>query len=134
MRKRQVVAERELLSLVTDPPTTITARIFVPYESDGAWKCAFEVVGMTDGAHAAVGEDSMQALQMAIEGIRATLAPISAQLSWCGEVGFVGFSMNVPISYGPRVQHQLEDALVRQERHLVEQELESRKAKGSPKL
>jgi hypothetical protein len=132
-KQQETIAERQFLSHGTVPPTPVTVRVFAPRRVDGSWVCDFAIIGAKTISNSAFGEDSMQALQMALEGLRVLLASADAPLSWCGQVGFLGLPMSVPISYGLVVQRELEEILVREERRIIERELDARRGGPEPK-
>ena len=56
----------------------------------------------------ALGEDSVQALQLAFEAVRLELEPHAAILTWYGARGETGFPQYVPYSLGGRFRKRLE--------------------------
>lgn len=69
----------------------------------GDWECPFHIVGLrTKTVESGYGVDAVQALTMALEGIRVTLERSGQRLSWIGgEPGDTGFGRLIPTSLGP---------------------------------
>ncbi len=99
------------LAVVDEPGREIVVSIGKPTpDPDGDWMCPFLVEGL-DGARrqAARGLDALQALLMAVEGARVTLAGSGLRLAWQGgEPGDTGIPRAVPLFYGLRFAEQIE--------------------------
>lgn len=117
MEKRVVYCERRLRSQTSDPHEDVTARVYVPEERDSEWGCRYSVsTPQTEEAETAYGEDGLQALVNAIEGLRRLLARTMPGASWLGEDG-TGFPMILP----PFIPHREFEGL----RKHIEAEIES---------
>jgi hypothetical protein len=83
------------------------------------WKCDFTIVGLPEKVEAsAPGVDSLQALEMAFQGVRAHLEQQAESLTWLdGEPGYLGIAKIIPDSYGTTIEKHLakvlEDELAR---------------------
>jgi hypothetical protein len=81
----------------------------------GEWACAYRIRGIGRvRAGRALGEDSLQALQLAVAAVRQALEPFAAQLTWTGETGELGLPEPIPDYFGGEFRRRLE-RLVRQE-------------------
>jgi len=75
----------------------LKVKIYKPEkESKGEWSCSFKIGNDKKKAH---GIDSMQALVLAIDGIKRTLSKIEdiEDLYWIDGEGFLGFPAFVPM-------------------------------------
>lgn len=81
------------------------------------WTCAFRIEGIPpDEIQQAHGLDGLQALVLAVEGIRTTLVRSGRSLTWeGGEPGDPGIPQIVPHGFGLIVSRHLE--------HLINEEL-----------
>jgi hypothetical protein len=88
-----IIAEREL-EKADDPASRVLVRIGRPVEDpEGDWRCPFQITGLGDDTvYAAFGIDSVQALALCLEMIRAQLADLSRghRLTWLegNDLGF----------------------------------------------
>jgi hypothetical protein len=127
-----VIAERRLA--VRDTKTSVRVSIGAPRpEGNGApWACPFRIAGAgTSRVGHGLGEDSMQALTDALEGIRHRLGESGLSLGWDFGEGVVlngetGFARSVPVGFGA--------AYARRVGRLMDRELERevRKLKSRP--
>lgn len=88
----------------------ITVRIGRPERvAEGEYRCAFQLLGLGGSPILyAYGIDGFQALQMALEGIRAGIEKSGKSLFWQGgEAGDVGFPRTVPVYYGPEFAQRI---------------------------
>ena len=88
----------------------VVANVFEPKEMNPhQWGCRFEISGLPiDVAESAYGVDSMQALMMALEGIRVRLENSNVTLTWLqGEPHVLGITRPIPFAYGLKVQQHL---------------------------
>jgi hypothetical protein len=90
-----VIAERCLTLNTGEEEREIRISLGRPYqEPDRAYFCPFRISGMgEDYLNRAGGVDSIQALQLALVMIGATLSTISEHLKWDGEP-YTGFPSN----------------------------------------
>lgn len=93
------------LAVVGEPGRELIVTIGKPRpdpKPGGDWMCSFLVEGLPrTRRRAAHGVDALQALLMAVEGVRATLDASGLQLAWeGGEPGDTGIPRTVPLFYG----------------------------------
>lgn len=127
--RSRVVATR---SFQNDAGSTVVATVFEPtMPEEDKWACRFQISGLpTDVDERAYGVDGMQALMMALEGIRVHLERSGATLIWLdGEPGVLGMTPSIPFSYGLKVQKHLTKLVDEEIVRLVEADA---KAKGRP--
>jgi len=76
------------------------------------WICPYQIRGIGDRrVDGARGEDSLQALEVALTSIRATLLATGRQLYWVDpEIG-IGISAHIPWAFGREVQEALTEML-----------------------
>jgi hypothetical protein len=84
-------------------------------EAPNLWACGFWFVqnGKKVDRQTARGVDGVQALLMALEGIRTTLKKLGYSYSWLGGEGQSGFPALVPIYFGPEFEKELSDFIDR---------------------
>lgn len=122
-----VVAMRYLAR--TDTGAPVTVQLGRPRQRrTGEFECPYRVRGLGRvRVGRALGEDSMQALQLAFEAVRIELEPHAALLSWYGASGETGFPQYVPYSLGVRFRTRLERMIRREiEREAVRLEQRSK--------
>jgi len=107
-------------SVVDDPNRIVIVTIGTPRldpDPTGDWMCSFTADTTRGESH---GVDSLQALQTAIEGVRAALDSLglSPKLVWVGgEPGVTGIPRSVPFALGRAFAEKIE-------RH-IDQEVEA---------
>ena len=97
MDVESTIAERELTDVETD--RSVKIRVERPEQvADDEWCCRFSVEGAEPGSvDRAYGIDSLQALVLALEGVRLAVECRRDQLSWLGgPSGELGLSRRVP--------------------------------------
>ena len=63
----------------------------------GEWACAYRIRGIGRvRAGRALGEDSLQALQLALVAVRQALEPFADRRTWTGETGELGLPEPIP--------------------------------------
>lgn len=84
--------------------------------SSGDWACPYHVSGLgMRGIRYGRGFDAIQALLLAIEGIRSALESSGRRLSWMGgEPGDTGFTRFVPTFFGLEFSKRLESVIDRE--------------------
>jgi hypothetical protein len=107
------------------------------------WECPFRIHGAgVSRVESGYGEDSMQALMTALEGIRVLLDESRLALGWKLGAdrqdiwsGETGFTRSIPIALGPLVRRRLERLVDREIQHEVErlERRSKRKAKPTPR-
>ena len=96
-----IVAERQLQIVGTGNIVTVLLRSPRPHP-EGDWECSFTISGLaTPVSDSAYGVDAMQALMLALEGIRLALEAAPETFSWEGEEGDAGFPRFIPKFFGP---------------------------------
>lgn len=88
-----IIAERALTYRMPDgPEQTLVVQIGRPLEEDGVWRCSYVFGAPYSVAAAAFGEDSTQALVLALAGIAAHLngKALRGRVTWLGmeDLGF----------------------------------------------
>lgn len=99
-----VVATRRL-SRPRAPKRPVTVNLLMPRRTrTGEWQCPFRITGLRVPKiqnYYGYGEDSMQALSLALQGIRVMLEHSRQRVSWLsGEPGDHGFARMVPEPFG----------------------------------
>lgn len=100
------------LKLAGETPREVTVSIKRPVPDDGSYKCEYQIVGIGSGkVRYAMGEDSMQALVLALQTIGADLytsdAAKEGRLSWFGSPN-LGFPVpNVIADLVPKDSHPI---------------------------
>jgi hypothetical protein len=107
----------------------LIVKLFAPEPVGEMWRCRFEVAGAAVRRDEALGIDSLQALQMAFEGVRLLVRSTGLKLRWCGEPGHLGLPMSVTIAWGLTIQRSLERTLRREERRLVDEAIKKKRAR-----
>jgi hypothetical protein len=87
---------------------------------DGSWRCEYEVKG-TPNAYSgfAAGVDSLQALELALFGLRARLALDRGTVRWLGEAAAEGIAQHVPCFLPMTFRTRIARAIEREERRLA---------------
>ena len=102
------IASRRLTLLPSGRPVLV--ELGAPREvRGGAWDCSYHIrgLGRTRTARAR-GDDSLQALQLALDAVRRELEPFGARLTWSGEPGETGLAASVPEYFGGAFRRRLE--------------------------
>jgi hypothetical protein len=94
----------------TDTGAAVTVQLGRPrVRRTGEFECPYRVRGLGRAKIGrALGEDSVQALQLAFEAVRLELEPHVAILTWYGARGETRFPQYVPYSLGGRFRKRLE--------------------------
>jgi|SRR5437867_7969510 len=100
----------------TDTGAAVTVQLGRPRRRrTGEFECPYRVRGLGRAKIGrALGEDSVQALQLAFEAVRRELEPHAAILTWYGALGETGFPQYVPYTFGGRFRKRLEAMLNRE--------------------
>lgn len=108
------IATRHLARSDTGAPVTV--QLGRPRRRrTGEFECRYRVRGLGRARMGrALGEDSVQALQLAFEAVRLELEPHAAILTWYGAHGETGFPQYVPYSLGGRFRKRLEAMITRE--------------------
>jgi hypothetical protein len=97
--------------------------------SKAEWECPFLVDGLEGSAvQTAGGVDSMQALQMAIEGVRVNLERSGHRFVWLERETGSEIPRYVPTQYGPRFEARLNRMIEYQAKRFWESKLKGRQA------
>jgi uncharacterized protein DUF6968 len=115
----------------TDTGAAVTVQLGHPRRRrTGEFECPYRVRGLGRAKIGrALGEDSVQALQLAFEAVRLELEPHAAILTWYGALGETGFPQYVPYTVGGRFRKRLE-AMVNREIEREGRRLERRSKAG----
>ena len=118
-RKFGTIVATRRLSLIGTKGKIVIVKIGKPRKLGGEeWACPFFIDGL--GVQKIVyghGFDAIQALVMALEGIRTVLEKTGKRLSWAdGEAGLTGFSRFVPIFYGLKFMKRVDRLIDREVR------------------
>jgi hypothetical protein len=91
----------------------VVGKVGQPIRRGKTWVCPFTISGIGLRGHIdAVGEDQMQALILALEGMRTTLRKDGSEWSWIyGERGDVGIPRFVPSGFGVDFAKGIESAI-----------------------
>lgn len=105
--ERRLIARRVLRTSANEP---VRAVLYQPVlVKRGEWRCDFTITGLEDEIRdAARGEDSLEVLILAIQGLRFYLERSGEPLRWAdGPVGELGLPRPIPDSYGIDVEKHL---------------------------
>lgn len=95
------IGSRILVDSATGKRTLVTLEAPIS-DSDGVWQCSYWIAedGATAEVKRACGSDALQALSLALEGVRIALRDRGGKLSWLGQQpGMTGFH-RVPALFG----------------------------------
>ena len=121
----RVIARRELGERYR-PKTRVVVSIGMPRKDPRHdWACPFQIEGIADSkVQLSYGVDAMQALIIAIQGVRATLLHTGRKLFWIGPKMDSGFPILVHTHFGKefedRVGLAIERETVRAWRNIIE--------------
>jgi hypothetical protein len=105
--KSSLVAVRHLR---TASGREVIVKLFRPVrKSTDDWHCTFRIAGLSEPIEArGRGMDALQALTVAIDGIRVHLEQSPEPLSWLdGEPGDIGLTRSLPYGFGVNVDRHL---------------------------
>jgi hypothetical protein len=119
MDVEEIVAEREL-EVLGSPSRKVIVRIGKPVrESSGEWGCPHRIEGLGEASvEVTYGVDSMQALQLAMDRVRAILGESAERVAWFGDEQLgSGMPRTVPVilprSYAVAVEEMIDRTLAR---------------------
>jgi len=98
-------------------PKVVTVKLGKPRKSKEIdWECPFSITGLgIRGIQHGRGVDAIQALYMALEGVRVQLERSGVRLSWSGgRAGDAGFYRFVPKFFGPKFSKRLDQIIDRE--------------------
>src|SRR5512141_1863721 len=102
------IATRRLTLVPSGRPVLIELDAPVRRRS-GEWACVHRIRGIGRvRTGRALGEDGVQALQLAFAAVRRSLEPFAAQLTWTGEPGELGLPEAIPDYFGGEFRRRLE--------------------------
>jgi hypothetical protein len=108
------IASRQLTLVPSGRPVLVELDAPVRRRS-GEWGCAWRIRGIGRARTGrTLGEDGLQALQLALTAVRQALEPFADRLTWTGEPGELGLPEPIPDYFGGEFRRRLE-RLVRQE-------------------
>lgn len=117
-RIANVIASRRL-AVVGEPAREVIIKLGKPRpEPDpSVWMCSYLIEGIPDERRrVARGADSLQALQCALQGAKATIAESGVVCTWNTEPGDIGIPYTVPTYEGSGFSQRME--------RMIEQEIE----------
>lgn len=104
MTPTNIIARREIrATLPSGTECLVGVALALPTQTaDSEWSCEFRIEGLpAEIRETAFGIDGIQALLMALEGIRVRLAEATHVATWVGgEEGDMGFPAHVPTYFG----------------------------------
>ena len=109
-RIANVIASRRL-DVVGEPAREVIIKLGKPRpEADpSVWRCSYLVGGIPDERRRmARGADSLQALQCALQGAKATIAESGVVCTWNTEPGDIGIPYTVPTYEGSGFSQRME--------------------------
>jgi hypothetical protein len=104
------IASRRL-ALMDEPARSLVVTIGTPSPDPepGTWACEFQIEGIPDDRiRRGYGVDSLQALQSAIQGVKATIAESGLVASWNSEPGDIGIPATIPTYEGSGFAQRIE--------------------------
>jgi hypothetical protein len=102
------IASRRLTLVPSGRPVLVELDAPLPRRS-GEWACAWRIRGIGRARTGrALGEDSLQALQLALTAVRRALEPFADRLTWTGEPGELGLPEPIPDYFGGEFRRRLE--------------------------
>jgi len=122
-----IIATRELRDAGSD--RTLEVQIGSPRRSGRVWECPFRIKGL-GRVQVACGVDALQALLMAVEGIRVEIASSGKELSFLEE-GDGGVPRYVPGWYGPTLSQRI-GSLIDRELRKFERGIAGKRASKRP--
>jgi hypothetical protein len=118
VKSLQVICERTLTRDVGGVFSTVNVRMLAPVQELKRWVCQYHITGMTDARFGA-GADSFQAMQSALDGIRAYLDEQTGTFTWLNPVNDAGFPRSIPAKYGVAFSKKCETMIADAEAKLV---------------
>jgi methyltransferase (TIGR00027 family) len=111
-----------VFTVAGEPGRQVVLTIGKPRPGHGAWTCRIRIEGIPRGRGFTVGEDPLQALQLALARARRMLDASGLPLLWLpdGEPGDVGIPLAVPTGHGFQFQRKLERYVERESKRFEE--------------
>jgi hypothetical protein len=123
-----IIATRSLKVAGSRRKAVVTLRMPVQVGED-EWHCAFHVTGM-EKVQLGIGADAIQALQIALAGLRLELNREKGRYTWLGgRPGDHGFPQMVLPGLGPAFEDHMEQVIEREIADFVQAERRRRRAK-----
>ena len=102
------IASRQLTLVPSGRPVLIELDAPARRRS-GEWACGWRIRGIGRARTGrALGEDGLQALQLALTAVRRALEPFADRLTWTGEPGELGLPEPIPDYFGGEFRRRLE--------------------------
>jgi len=102
------IASRQLTLVPSGRPVLVELDAPV-WRRTGEWACAWRIRGIGRARTGrALGEDGLQALQLALTAVRRSLEPFAERLTWTGEPGELGLPEPIPDYFGGEFRRRLE--------------------------
>lgn len=123
------VAARRVLNVKGPADAEVIITIGVPRRSrSGRWECLFLIEGLGRPQVESVGgEDSLQALLLAVGMVRLTLEQTGHSFEWIAAELGSGIPLQAPISYGPRFERRVNLFIEREAKRVIEARLKRNK-------
>ena len=129
----QVIARRMLTEYTGESIREVAISIGAPRpHPKGDWECPFAIESYRRSkVELAGGVDALQALLMAIEGVRTRLDQTGSRFEWLGpDLGWgAGIPRQVPMGYGKRFEKRLNQVLESETARHWDSRLKARKAR-----
>jgi hypothetical protein len=108
------IASRQLTLVPSGRPVLVELDAPRPRRT-GEWACAYRIRGLGRArAGQALGEDGLEAIQLALVALRRELEPFGPRLTWTGEPGELGLPLLIPDFFGGEVRRRLEGLVQRE--------------------
>jgi hypothetical protein len=126
----RVIARRVLEARKPEMIRRVTVSIGAPRRHPkGDWECPYRIEGLGESkVSASGGVDSLQALILAIEGIRVTLERTGDRFVWLDEAFGAGIPSYIPTHYGPRFESRISQVLEREAQRYWTEKFKASKA------
>jgi hypothetical protein len=126
----QVIARRVLTQMGPELRQVAIAIGRPRRHPEGDWECPFMIEGLNEQGyyHTAGGVDALQALLMAVEGVRVSLERTGRRFFWLDREAGPDIPRYLPTQYGPRFEARLNRMIEQQAKRFWETRLKSRKA------
>ena len=112
------IATRRLRA--ADNKRSVSIRMWAPKRATKMWSCAFFVTGAgMKEPETVFGNDSIQALQNAMLGIRLRLDKLHRRLTWADRPARYTFPHSVPWVYGAELAERIEKIVAQEENAFV---------------
>jgi len=128
--RRHVVARRTFRTTKGERVMAVLYRPVMVHKEE--WRCDFRISGLSHQVDdCAYGVDGLQAIIIALQGIRFHLDRAPESMTWCdGPVGELGLPRPIPDSYGLDVEKRLAKVVGEEVSRLVDEKVRARRKRG----